>query len=154
MFRQMRRFKQQISEDECIRILKEQPRGVLSVIGDNGYPYGIPLDHLYSEDDQRLYFHCAKEGHKLDAIKTCEKAFKVDSDNATIKETAVKAYEAMAEACRAKGDYKEERKYYGEILKYNPSRTDLHEKIAVSFENQGKMQDAAEYRAKHPTNGQ
>ena len=73
MFRQMRRFKQQLSKDECIRILKEQPRGVLSVIGDNGYPYGIPLDHLYSEDDQRLYFHCAKEGHKLDAIKTCDK---------------------------------------------------------------------------------
>ena len=73
MFRQMRRFKQQISEDECIRILKEQPRGVLSVIGDNGYPYGIPLDHFYSEEDHRLYFHCAKEGHKLDAIKACDK---------------------------------------------------------------------------------
>ena len=38
MFREMRRFKQQISEEECIRILKEQPRGILSMIGDNGYP--------------------------------------------------------------------------------------------------------------------
>ena len=73
MFRQMRRFKQQISDEECIRILKDQPRGVLSVIGDNGYPYGIPLDHWYSESDNRLYFHCAKEGHKLDAIKACDK---------------------------------------------------------------------------------
>ena len=73
MFRQMRRFKQQISDGECIRILNEQPRGVLSVIGDNGYPYGIPLDHWYSEEDHRLYFHCAKEGHKLDAIKACDK---------------------------------------------------------------------------------
>ena len=73
MFRQMRRYKQQISDEECIRILREQPRGVLSVIGDNGYPYGIPLDHWYSESDNRLYFHCAKEGHKLDAIKACDK---------------------------------------------------------------------------------
>ena len=73
MFRKMRRIKQQITEDECIRILKENPRGVLSMIGDDGYPYGIPLNHYYSEDDRVLYFHCAKTGHKLDAIKTCDK---------------------------------------------------------------------------------
>lgn len=73
MFRKMRRFKQQISEDECIRILKEQPRGVLSMIGDDGYPYGIPLDHWYCEDDGRLYFHGAKEGHKIDALRRCNK---------------------------------------------------------------------------------
>ena len=73
MFREMRRFKLQISEEECIRILKEQPRGILSMIGDNGYPYGIPLDHWYSEKDNRLYFHCAKTGHKLDAIAACDK---------------------------------------------------------------------------------
>ena len=69
----MRRFKQQISEAECIRILNEQPRGVLSLIGDDGYPYGIPLDHWYCEDDGKLYFHGAKEGHKIDAIASCDK---------------------------------------------------------------------------------
>lgn len=74
MFRQMRRFKQQISKEECIKILKEQPRGVLSLIGDDGYPYGIPLDHWYCEEDGKLYFHGAKERHKIDAIKACDKA--------------------------------------------------------------------------------
>ena len=74
MFRQMRRFKQQISKEECIKILKEQSRGVLSLIGDDGYPYGIPLDHWYCEEDGKLYFHGAKEGHKIDAIKACDKA--------------------------------------------------------------------------------
>ena len=73
MFREMRRFKQQITEEECIRILTEQPRGVLSMIGDGGYPYGIPLDHWYSEKDKKLYFHCAKVGHKIDAIAACDK---------------------------------------------------------------------------------
>ena len=73
MFRPMRRFKQQISEAECIRILKEQPRGVLSLIGYDGYPYGIPLDHWYCEEDGKLYFHGAKEGHKIDAIASCDK---------------------------------------------------------------------------------
>ena len=73
MFREMRRFKQQISEEECIQILKEQPRGVLSMLGDDDYPYGIPLDHWYCEENGRLYFHCAKTGHKLDAIRKHDK---------------------------------------------------------------------------------
>ena len=73
MFRQMRRFKQQISEEECIRILKEQKRGVLSMLGDDGYPYGIPLSHWFCEEDGKIYFHGAKTGHKLDAIANCDK---------------------------------------------------------------------------------
>ena len=68
MFRKMRRFKQQISVAECIEILKNTKRGVLSLIGDDGYPYGIPIDHWYCEDDGKIYFHGAKEGHKIDAI--------------------------------------------------------------------------------------
>ena len=43
------------------------------MIGDDGYPYGIPLDHWYCEEDNRLYFHCAKVGHKIDAITACDK---------------------------------------------------------------------------------
>ena len=73
MFREMRRIRQQISNDECIRVLKTQPRGILSMIGENGYPYGIPMDHWYSEKDNRIYFHCAKTGHKLDAVAACDK---------------------------------------------------------------------------------
>ena len=73
MFRKMRRFKQQISNDECIEVLKNTKRGVLSLIGDDGYPYGIPIDHWYCEADGKIYFHGAKEGHKLDAIKACDK---------------------------------------------------------------------------------
>ncbi|HZK09630.1 MAG TPA: pyridoxamine 5'-phosphate oxidase family protein [Clostridia bacterium] len=66
MFRKMRRFKQEISEQECIDTLKEQPRGVLAVYGEDGYPYAFPMDYIYM--NEKLYFHCAKEGHKLDAI--------------------------------------------------------------------------------------
>ena len=69
MFREMRRFKQVLSQEECIEVLKNEPRGVLSLIGEDGYPYGIPMDHWYCEEDGKLYFHCAKEGHKLDAVK-------------------------------------------------------------------------------------
>ena len=43
MFRKMRRFKQELNETECKKILKNEVRGVLSVIGDDGYPYGLPM---------------------------------------------------------------------------------------------------------------
>ena len=69
----MRRFKQQISDAECREVLLTQKRGVLSLIGENGYPYGIPMDHWYCEEDGCLYFHGAKEGHKIDALKECDK---------------------------------------------------------------------------------
>ena len=74
MFREMLRKKQALTEEECIRILKEEPRGVLSVLGDDGYPYGMPLNHYYCEEDGKLYFHSGKAGHKVDAMKRNEKA--------------------------------------------------------------------------------
>ena len=72
MFRPMRRFKQQLTDEECIAILQNEPRGVLAVSGDDGYPYTVPLDFVY--ENGVLYFHCAKEGHKLDALRACDKA--------------------------------------------------------------------------------
>lgn len=66
MFRPMRRFKQQLSKEECEEILNNCKSGVLAVIGDNGYPYAVPLSYVYF--NEKIYFHCAKEGHKVDAL--------------------------------------------------------------------------------------
>ncbi|MCR4956822.1 MAG: pyridoxamine 5'-phosphate oxidase family protein [Lachnospiraceae bacterium] len=74
MFRQMRRFKQQLSEEECIEVLKTEKRGVLSIMGEDGYPYGMPMNHMYCQEDGKIYFHGAKEGHKIDAISKNDKA--------------------------------------------------------------------------------
>ena len=74
MFREMRRFKQQLTDEECYAVLREAKRGVLSVLGDDGYPYGIPMNHWFCEEDGNIYFHGAKEGHKLDAIQRYDKA--------------------------------------------------------------------------------
>lgn len=73
MFRKMRRFKQELSHEECVEVLKTQPRGVLSVLGEDGYPYGLPMTHWYNEADGKIYFHGAGEGHKIDAIRACDK---------------------------------------------------------------------------------
>ena len=68
------RKKQQLTQEECIRILKEELRGVLSVLGDDGYPYGVPINHYYCEQDGKLYFHGGKKGHKIDAVRRYDKA--------------------------------------------------------------------------------
>ena len=73
MFRQMLRARQQLTEAECLELLRTEKRGVLSVLGDDGYPYGVPLNHYYNEEDGKLYFHSGKLGHKLDALKRCGK---------------------------------------------------------------------------------
>lgn len=72
-FRKMRRFRQQLTDEQCAEVLSTQPRGVLAVLGDGGYPYALPLDFVYDPESGNLYFHCAGEGHKLDAIRRCDK---------------------------------------------------------------------------------
>ena len=74
MFRKLMRQRQQLSDAECIEILKNEKRGVLSVLGDDGYPYGMPLNHYYCEEDGKLYFHSGGAGHKIDAIRRDPKA--------------------------------------------------------------------------------
>ncbi|SFX82180.1 pyridoxamine 5'-phosphate oxidase family protein [Ruminococcus sp. XPD3002] len=86
MFREMNRKGQQLSQDECIDILKKELRGVLSVIGDDGYPYGLPINHFYCEEDGKLYFHSGMEGHKIDALRRCEKVSFCVCDEGTKKE--------------------------------------------------------------------
>lgn len=72
MFRPMRRKAQQLSADEAGAILCRGSSGVLAVSGDDGYPYAVPLSYVYL--DGKLYFHCARAGHKLDAVRRCPKA--------------------------------------------------------------------------------
>ena len=74
MFRKMARIREQIPNEECIEILKTQLRGVLSVLGDDDYPYGFPINHYYCEEDGKLYFHGGTKGHRIDAMRSHGKA--------------------------------------------------------------------------------
>ena len=71
-FRAMRRKRQQLSEEESVAILKKATAGTLALLGDNDYPYAVPLSYVYQEG--RIYFHSALSGHKVDAIRKCDKA--------------------------------------------------------------------------------
>lgn len=68
-FRAMRRFKQALAPEDCWRVLADAKRGVLSVQGDGGYPYGLPINFIADPAEKTLYVHCAREGHKIDAIR-------------------------------------------------------------------------------------
>ena len=73
MFRNMRRVKNEISVEEAKELLKKNRRAALSVHGDDGYPYTIPINFYYDEDENKIYFHSAKAGHKIDAMKVNDK---------------------------------------------------------------------------------
>ncbi len=85
-YRKMRRFKQEISKEECIEVLKTAPRGIMSFHGENGYPYAIPLNQYYDERDGKLYFHGAKQGLKLDLMARDNKVCFTVMDEGFVRE--------------------------------------------------------------------
>ena len=102
MFRKMRRFRQQISTEECAEILNRASSGVLGLYGDDGYPYTVPLSFVYENGTEgslgTISFHCAREGHKIDAIRRNEKvSFTViDRDEVMPKERTTKFCSVIA----------------------------------------------------------
>lgn len=72
MFAEMRRKGQQLSPELCKQILHKGSSGVLSLMGENGYPYGVPLSYVYHEG--KLIFHGSDQGHKVRALAACDKA--------------------------------------------------------------------------------
>lgn len=101
MFRGMRRTKQELTAEENERILSEGTYGVLGVLGDNGYPYTVPLNFVYS--DGAVYFHCAREGHKIDAIKNNNKvSFTVIAKSAVVPQEFATDYYSVVIFGKAK----------------------------------------------------
>ena len=85
-FREMRRKRQELSEEENIKILERQTSGTLALLGDGGYPYAVPLSYIYI--GSHIYFHSALSGHKIDAIRNCSKCSfcVIDQDDVKGKE--------------------------------------------------------------------
>lgn len=69
----MRRIRQELAPEECELILRESPRGVLAMQGDDGYPYAVPINFYYDPETKHIYFHGARKGHKIDALKRSDK---------------------------------------------------------------------------------
>ena len=73
MFRELTRKHKAIPLEECIRLLESEKRGVLSVHGDDGYPYGMPMNHFYDPETGCIWFHAGRGGYREDALARCDK---------------------------------------------------------------------------------
>ena len=122
MFREMRRKKQLLQEEDSIRILRTCTAGVLGVNGDDGYPYTVPMSYAYV--DGKIFMHSAKEGHKIDSIKKNNKVtFTVIEKDEVIQQTFTTHYRSVAVFGKARLliDDKEKRIAIEKIVeKYSP----------------------------------
>ena len=133
MFRAMRRKRQQLSRAEAEAILERGTSGVLAVAGDDGYPYAVPLSYVYQ--DGKLWFHCAKSGHKLDALRREPKAsFCVVAQDqvAPLEYTTLYRSVIVFGRLRELEDDKEKRAAIEALaLKYAPQDTPAHREEAI-----------------------
>lgn len=136
MFREMRRKKQQLSKKECLELLARNTSGVLAVLGDDDYPYAVPLSFV--ADDDKIYFHCAQSGHKLDAIKRHSKAsFCVIDQDQIIPGEYTTYYRSVIVFGRMRmiEDTEEKRTAIEKLaIKYAPSDSDAGRRQAIDRE--------------------
>lgn len=136
MFREMRRKKQALSLEENIQVLKRGTSGVLAVSGDDDYPYAVPLSYVYH--DNKIFFHGAKNGHKLDAISRNEKvSFCVIDKDQVVQDKYTSYFRSVIVfgKTRILEDDAEKRKAI-EILtaRYSPDQEKTHQLQAIEKE--------------------
>ncbi|MBR1833592.1 MAG: pyridoxamine 5'-phosphate oxidase family protein [Ruminiclostridium sp.] len=136
MFRPMRRFKQEVSREECIKILTEEKRAVFAVNGDDGYPYAVPVNFWYDSEADRIYFHCSKAGHKLDAMlkddRVCFTVYNTgyQKEDWSYYVTSVIVF-GRAKVMDNEEEKREKIKRFG--MKYYPSEAEVDEEIRKDF---------------------
>ncbi len=72
MFRKMRLIGQKLSVEQTKKILREGTSGVLALAEEGAYPYAVPVNYLYEKD--RIYFHGARSGQKIELIRKNSRA--------------------------------------------------------------------------------
>lgn len=136
IFREMRRKKQELSQQEVADILHKGTSGVLALLGDNDYPYAVPISYVY--DGGKIYFHSAKSGHKIDAIqKTAKASFCVIDQDLVVPEEYTTYYRSVIAFGRIRivEDDSEKRAAIEKLaIKYAPEDTDANRDHAISRE--------------------
>lgn len=136
MFREMRRKDREISINDSREILTKACYGVLSTISENGYPYGVPVNYVFYNG--YIYFHSAKEGHKIDNIKNNSKvSFSIVGSEEVLSEQFTTNYESVIAFGEAEEVYELEK---GEALleiikKYSPEFIEKGEKYIEALES-------------------
>lgn len=136
MFRPLRRTTKAIPLEEAKKLLKTERRGVFAVIGDEGYPYAVPVDFLYDEAEEKIYFHGSAAGHKADSLKKNDKVCFTVYGNETIGEEEWAPYVQSVVVfgrCRLVADRDEVIAHVrGFAMKYFPSAEEMEEELSRS----------------------
>ena len=134
VFREMRRKKQVLSQKEVEGILHKGTSGVLALLGDNDYPYAVPISYVY--DDGKVYFHSAKSGHKIDAIqRTAKASFCVIDEDLVVPEEYTTYFRSVIAfgKIRVIEDDREKRAAIEKLaIKYAPEDTAANRDDAIS----------------------
>lgn len=151
MFRKMRRHAQQLTEEQCLKILREEPRGVLAVHGDDDYPYTVPLDFYFDEENGKIYFHCAKVGHKIDALLKDNKVSFCVMDKGYHKpghwEWNVRSVVAFGRIRFVQDEALKKRELYGLGRKYFPTE----EMVQAEYDHSHERAQVLELNIEHMT---
>lgn len=138
MFRKTRRTKSEISVEEAKILLKNNKRAAFSVNGDNGYPFTIPINFYYDENENKIYFHSAKSGHKIDSIKASNKVCFTTWDDGYLDEGDW-AYHVSSCVVYGRAILVEDRKITEEkvrilAMKYYPTTKEVEQEIQKSID--------------------
>lgn len=95
MFRSVRKKKNEINILDTNNLLQNSRRGILAVNGDDGYPYAIPINFIYDQKNNKIYFHGARVGHKVDSLKASDKICFTVYGNETIKKESWAPFEPV-----------------------------------------------------------
>ena len=153
MFRKMRRFKQQLTDEQAREVLTRGKTGILAVMGDEGYPYTVPINYVYA--DGKIYMHSAQSGHKIDAIRAYDKASfcVIDADDVVPADYSTN-FRSVVAFGRARIIEDEEAKMASLRLlgdKYNPNQPEaLDSEVAHGF----KRLHMIEFEIEHMTGKQ
>ncbi len=137
MFRPIRRKNKEISEEAAKALLKNERRGVFAVNGDEGYPYAVPVNFLYCEEEGRIYFHGSKAGHKIESIKKDNKVCFTVYGNEAVKDEKEWAPFVQSVVIFGKCHLIEDQERAIELVrkvaeKYYPNKETIDEEIASS----------------------
>lgn len=128
MFREMRRKDRQLNNDEAQNILQNNTYGILSTVSQDGYPYGVPISYVFSNNS--IYIHSAMKGHKLDNIFYNNKvSFTVVGKTCLLPEQFSTNFESVIVFGKAIEVFDEEK--YNALLKFI-------DKYSPNFIEQGK----------------
>lgn len=146
--RQMRRIQQQLTREECLQVLERGTHGVLAVLGDEGYPYAVPVSYVHG--DGKLWFHCAKTGHKLEAIRAYPKVSfcVVDQDQIVPEEytTYFRSVIAFGTARELEAPWEKRQALEALAAKYSPQQeAGRKEEIRAQFANVAMVELTVEH---------